>query len=120
PLRRRISRTVRPSGPATPGLAKATGNLGFHPRPLPKDAPLIPALEQQGWKVLYRDSTATLLARPNEIALRLCALCLNREIREAPPSAGTEPSAPKRVITDNRQSAKTESPRTEWIVRKSS
>jgi len=35
---------------------------------LPNDYSLVAALEQVGWRVVYRDGTATLLAKPNEIA----------------------------------------------------
>ncbi len=39
---------------------------------LPNDYSLIPALEGLGWRVIYSDATATLLAKPNEIAGEPC------------------------------------------------
>ena len=51
-----------------PGWQDALRRYEFTHALLPNDYSLIPALESLGWKVIYRDSTATLLSKPNEIA----------------------------------------------------
>jgi hypothetical protein len=48
---------------ARPGWNMWWDQFRFTHALLPADAPLIGALEQAGWKTLYRDATATLLAR---------------------------------------------------------
>ena len=47
-----------------PGWRDILASYGFQHALLPNDYSLIPALEQSGWKVVYRDQTATLLAAP--------------------------------------------------------
>lgn len=47
-----------------PGWREYFASFGFTHALLPADAPLLPALEQLGWRPLYRDTTATLLASP--------------------------------------------------------
>jgi hypothetical protein len=51
-----------------PGWQEQWNTLDVTHALLPNDYSLIPALEQLGWRVVYRDGTATLLARPTEIA----------------------------------------------------
>jgi hypothetical protein len=46
-----------------PGWREYWESFHFSHALLPNDYPLIPALEQLGWRPLYRDGTATLLAR---------------------------------------------------------
>jgi len=46
-----------------PGWREAWDSFGFTHALLPNDYSLIPALEQLGWRQVYRDGTATLLAR---------------------------------------------------------
>ena len=60
-LRRRIPQAVLPPGAGPPGLARLLGFLHFTHALLPADAPLLPALEQIGWRAIYQDKTATLL-----------------------------------------------------------
>ena len=45
-----------------PGWREYWDSFGFTHALLPADAPLLPALEQLGWRAVYRDKTATLLA----------------------------------------------------------
>jgi hypothetical protein len=87
---------------------------------LPNDYSLVPALEQIGWQVLYRDGTATLLARPNEIAHSSGSGLVGR-------SPWTAADAPVRLLAGRpggRPRAWTPAPHgfteTKWIVRKSS
>jgi hypothetical protein len=47
-----------------PGWRKCFESFHFTHALLQDDAPLLPALEQIGWRTLYRDKTATLLAFP--------------------------------------------------------
>ena len=54
-----------------PGWETELGKFDFTHALLPNDYSLIPALEQIGWRVIYRDGTATLLARPMEIAVAI-------------------------------------------------
>jgi hypothetical protein len=51
-----------------PGWEAELGKYDFTHALLPNDYSLVPALEQIGWRVIHRDGTATLLARPMEIA----------------------------------------------------
>jgi hypothetical protein len=51
-----------------PGWETELNKYDFTHALLPNDYSLVAALEQIGWRVLYRDGTATLLARPMEIA----------------------------------------------------
>jgi hypothetical protein len=51
-----------------PGWEAQLRKYDFTHALLPNDYSLVPALEQLGWRVIYRDGTATLLARPMEIA----------------------------------------------------
>jgi hypothetical protein len=51
-----------------PGWEKQLAKYDFTHALLPNDYSLVPALEQIGWRVIYRDGTATLLARPMDIA----------------------------------------------------
>jgi hypothetical protein len=46
-----------------PGWRSQIDEFGFTYALLPNDYSLVPALEALGWKCLYRDETATLLAR---------------------------------------------------------
>lgn len=46
-----------------PGWQELWNRWGFTHALMPNDYPLIPALEQIGWRELYRDKTATLLGR---------------------------------------------------------
>ena len=46
-----------------PGWRESWDSFGFTHALLPNDYSLIPALEQTGWRQVYRDGTATLLAR---------------------------------------------------------
>jgi hypothetical protein len=46
-----------------PGWQEQLQRFGFTHALLPNDYSLVPALEQLGWKVLFRDDVATLLAR---------------------------------------------------------
>jgi hypothetical protein len=46
-----------------PGWREYWDSFGFTHALLPNDYALIPALEQLGWRQIYRDGTATLLAR---------------------------------------------------------
>ncbi len=46
-----------------PGWRRQLDEFGFTHALLPNDYSLVPALEALGWKRLYRDGTATLLAR---------------------------------------------------------
>ncbi len=46
-----------------PGWRTQLDEFGFTHALLPNDYSLVPALEALGWKRLYRDGTATLLAR---------------------------------------------------------
>ena len=48
-----------------PGWRAQIDEFGFTHALLPNDYSLVPALETLGWKRLYRDETATLLARVN-------------------------------------------------------
>ena len=48
-----------------PGWRAQIDEFGFTHALLPNDYSLVPALESLGWKRLYRDETATLLARVN-------------------------------------------------------
>ncbi|HLJ46979.1 MAG TPA: hypothetical protein VKU01_13270 [Bryobacteraceae bacterium] len=48
---------------ARPGWQAEVERLDFTHALLPDDSPLVPALEQIGWKVVFRDEVATLLAR---------------------------------------------------------
>jgi hypothetical protein len=48
-----------------PGWPEIWNAYHFTHALLPNDYPLLPALEQTGWRVLYRDPTATLLASPS-------------------------------------------------------
>ena len=47
---------------ARPGWQEIWNRYGFTHALMPNDYPLLAALEQNGWRVLYRDGTATLLA----------------------------------------------------------
>ena len=47
-----------------PGWQEQLERFQFTHALLPVDAPLVPALEQSGWKKLYRDETAVLFERP--------------------------------------------------------
>jgi hypothetical protein len=51
-----------------PGWIEQLDAWDFTHALLPNDYSLVPALEQIGWRVIYKDRTATLLERPNEIA----------------------------------------------------
>jgi hypothetical protein len=51
-----------------PGWENQLAKYDFTHALLPNDYSLVPALEQIGWRVIYRDGTATLLARPMELA----------------------------------------------------
>ena len=57
---KRYSRLVQ----VRPGWREYWDSFGFTHALLPNDAPLVPALEQIGWREIYKDSTATLLAHP--------------------------------------------------------
>ncbi len=46
-----------------PGWQKYWNSFGFTHALLPADTALIPALEQLGWKLVFQDNTATLLAK---------------------------------------------------------
>jgi hypothetical protein len=46
-----------------PGWRAYWDSFGFTHALLPNDYSLIPALQQAGWQLVYRDGTATLLAR---------------------------------------------------------
>lgn len=48
---------------ARPGWQKIMESFRFDDALLPNDYPLIPALEQTGWKPVYRDAVCTLLTR---------------------------------------------------------
>ena len=48
---------------ARPGWSEIWARYRFTHALLPNDAPLASALQQSGWRVVYRDQTATLLAR---------------------------------------------------------
>jgi len=48
---------------ARPGWQKIAESFRFDDALLPNDYPLIPALEQAGWKSVYQDSVCTLLTR---------------------------------------------------------
>jgi hypothetical protein len=48
---------------ARPGWRRILDSYHFDDALLPNDYPLIPALEQSGWKPVYHDSVCTLLAR---------------------------------------------------------
>lgn len=48
---------------ARPGWQKIMESFHFDDALLPNDYPLIPALEQTGWKPVYRDAVCTLLTR---------------------------------------------------------
>jgi hypothetical protein len=88
-----------------PGWESQLNKFDFTHALLPNDYSLVPALEQIGWRVIYRDSTATLLARPMEIA----GSGLPGEAL-LPACNAWNHLSPHRVI---------ELMRTEWIVRKS-
>jgi hypothetical protein len=47
-----------------PGWQAQVAGFGFTHALLPNDYSLVPALQQAGWRCIYRDSTATLLERP--------------------------------------------------------
>ena len=47
-----------------PGWRQYWDSFHFTHALLPADAPLLPALEQLGWRTLYQDKTATLLVNP--------------------------------------------------------
>ena len=49
-----------------PGWQKQVDDFGFTHALLPNDYSLIPALQQIGWKIVFRDEVATLLAAPVE------------------------------------------------------
>jgi len=57
---KRYSRMVQ----IRPGWQAHWDSFHFTHALLPADAPLLPALEQLGWRALYRDKTATLLVVP--------------------------------------------------------
>jgi hypothetical protein len=48
-----------------PGWKQIWDSFQFTHALLPSDYSLIPALEREGWRVLYRDGVATLLAGPS-------------------------------------------------------
>jgi hypothetical protein len=109
-----------------PGWQQQLARYDFTHALLPNDYSLVPALQQLGWTVTYRDGTATLLSRPNEIALLrtrlgVGAIAPSRE-RQRPVRSGVpqtvdvamEPRTPLRVNT-----IQSELSRMEWIVRKS-
>jgi hypothetical protein len=62
-----------------PGWDRQLAKYDFTHALLPNDYSLIPALEQLGWRVIYRDGTATLLARPMEIAVAAGRAAFGRE-----------------------------------------
>ena len=47
-----------------PGWREQVARLGFTHALLPVNYSLVPALEQSGWRTVYKDATATLLAAP--------------------------------------------------------
>jgi hypothetical protein len=51
-----------------PGWEESVRRLEFTHALLPSDYPLVSALQWLGWRAIYRDSTATLLGKPNLIA----------------------------------------------------
>jgi hypothetical protein len=90
-----------------PGWRRDWDSWAFTGALVPADSPLIPALEQSGWRLLYADSTAAVL--------------------EAGPAPGMDrggsgveaPVEPKPQVMLQKRVAKT-SVRIEWTVRKSS
>jgi hypothetical protein len=46
-----------------PGWQELWTRWGFTAAVMPNDYPLVAALQQMGWRVVYRDGTATLLER---------------------------------------------------------
>ena len=56
-----------------PGWQSYWESYDFTHALLPDDHPLLPALEQIGWRVIYQDETATLLAIWRNLSrLRMC------------------------------------------------
>jgi hypothetical protein len=92
-----------------PGWQKQLDAYDFTHALLPNDYSLVPALEQIGWRVIYKDQTATLLAKPTEIAGDSGALLPGPTFLSH--KAKMEPQAHTRVNYFMR---------TEWIGKKSS
>jgi hypothetical protein len=110
---------------ARPGWRRDWDSWGFTDALVPADSPLIPALEQSGWRVLYSDSTAAILevgqaSSARRAATRGCkamvgdALACPRneelpgKLKHAPP------------IISGTSARTTSTVRSEWIVREKS